>query len=89
VAQGAAPVVWKGSTFAALAFVAIGPSIVAFRCWGLGIAAAGPALASFFANLTPVFAGLMSAALLGELPRWYHGAAFALIVAGIVASSRR
>lgn len=89
VAQGAAPIVWKASTVAALAFVAIGPAIVAYRCWALGIAAGGPALAAFFANLTPVFAALMSAALLGELPRWYHGLAFALIVAGIVVSSRR
>ncbi|HRI19212.1 MAG TPA: DMT family transporter, partial [Burkholderiaceae bacterium] len=89
VAQGTAPIVWNGRTLAALAFVAIGPSIVAYRCWGLGIAAGGPALAAFFANLTPVFAALMSAALLGELPHWYHGLAFALIVAGIVVSSRR
>ena len=88
-AQGAAPMVWNAGVAAALAFVAIGPSIIAYRCWGLGIAAGGPALAAFFANLTPVFAALMSAALLGEVPRWYHGIAFALIVAGIVVSSRR
>jgi drug/metabolite transporter (DMT)-like permease len=34
-----------------------------------------------------VFAGVMSAALLGEAPRWYHAASFALIAAGIVVSS--
>ena len=88
-AAGSPPVVWSGKVAAALAFVAIGPSIIAYRCWGLGIAAGGPALAAFFANLTPVFAALMSAALLGEAPHWYHGLAFALIVAGIVVSSRR
>ena len=88
-AQGAAPMVWNAGVAAALAFVAIGPSIIAYRCWGLGIAACGPALAAFFANLTPVFAALLSAVLLGEAPHWYHGAAFALIVAGIVVSSRR
>ena len=70
-------------------FLAIGPSVLAYRCWGLGVAAVGPALAGFFANLTPLLAALMSAALLGEPPRLYHGAAFALIVGGIVASSRR
>jgi drug/metabolite transporter (DMT)-like permease len=74
---------------AALAFVAIGPSIVAYRCWGLGIAAGGPALAAFFGNLAPVFAALMSAALLGEAPRAFHIIAFALIVAGIVVSTGR
>ena len=49
---------------------------------------AGPAMAGFFANLTPVFAALLSAAFLGELPQAYHALAFALIVAGIWASSR-
>jgi drug/metabolite transporter (DMT)-like permease len=50
---------------------------------------AGPAIAGFFSNLTPLFAALMSAAFLGEMPRTYHALAFALIVGGIVVSSRR
>ncbi len=77
---------WLG---AALLFLAIGPSIVAYRCWGLGIALGGPALAAFFANLTPVFAALLSALLLGEAPRGYHAMAFALIAGGIVVSARQ
>jgi len=88
-AAGAAPVQWGWPLAAALAYVAIGPSLIAYRCWGLGVAQAGPALAAFFANLTPVFAALMSAALLGEWPAWFHGAAFALIVAGIAVSAGR
>ena len=75
--------------WAALAFVAIGPSILAYRSWGLGVALGGPALAAFFANLTPLFAALLSALLLGELPHAYHALAFALIVAGILVSARR
>lgn len=86
---GAEPIRWNGWVVAALVYVAVGPSIVAYRCWGLGVATAGPTVAAFFGNLTPVFAAVLSAALLGEPPRWYHGAAFALIVAGIVVSSRR
>ena len=88
-AAGAPPVVWTGWTLAGLLFVAVGPSIVAYRCWGIGVAAGGPALAAFFSNLTPLFAALLSAAVLGEPPRAYHAAAFALIVAGIVVSSKR
>ena len=72
----------------ALLFVAVGPSIVAYRCWGLGIALGGPALAAFFANLTPLFAALLSALLLGEAPHGYHVLAFAAIVAGIAVSAR-
>ena len=46
-------------------------------------------MAAFFLNLTPLFAALLSALFLGEVPHGYHGAAFALIVGGIVLSSRR
>ena len=75
--------------FAALAFIGIGPAVLAYRCWGSGVQRAGPQAASFFMNLTPLFAALLSAAFLREPPHWYHGAAFALIVGGIVVSSRR
>ena len=81
-------IVWTPWLVAAVLYVAIGPSLIAYRLWGLGVAQAGPALAAFFANLTPLFAALLSAALLGEWPSAFHGVAFALIVAGIVVSSR-
>lgn len=83
-----ARIVWGWPLIATLAFVAVGPAVLAYRCWGLGIQQAGPTAAGFFANLTPVFAAMMSAAFIGELPHLYHGLAFTLIVAGIVVSSR-
>jgi drug/metabolite transporter (DMT)-like permease len=86
---GAGRVQWSWTLAAALAFIAIGPAIVAFRCWSAGVQRAGPTVAGFFINLTPLFAALLSAVFLEELPRWYHGAAFALIVGGIVLSSMR
>jgi drug/metabolite transporter (DMT)-like permease len=75
---------WTGSL---ILFVAIGPSLIAYRCWGLGVNGAGPTVAAFFANFIPLFTALLSAAILGEPPRLFHGAAFALIVAGIWVSS--
>ncbi len=80
---------WGWPLAAALTYVAVGPAIIAYRCWGVGVQKAGPNVAGFFANLTPLFAAIMSAAFLRELPHLYHGAAFALIVGGIVVSSRR
>lgn len=80
---------WSWGLAAALAYVAVGPAIIAYRCWGIGVQRAGPAAAGFFSNLTPLFAAAMSAAMLGEAPGLYHAAAFALIVGGIVVSSRR
>ena len=70
-----------------LLFIAIGPSILAYRCWGLGVQAVGPTVAGFFSNLTPVFAAVWSTLLLGQGPRWYHPLALVLIAAGIVVSS--
>jgi len=74
---------------AAMAFIGIGPAVIAYRCWGTGVQRAGPQAASIFMNLTPLFAALLSAAFLREPPHWYHGAAFVLIVGGILVSSRR
>ncbi|MGH6626789.1 MAG: DMT family transporter [Burkholderiaceae bacterium] len=80
---------WGWPLAAALLYVAIGPAILAYRCWGMGVRQVGPNVAGFFSNLTPLFAALLSAAFLGEPPHAYHAAAFALIVGGIVVSSRR
>jgi len=88
-AAGRTQIAWGLPLAAALLFIAVGPAIVAYRCWGMGVQRAGPAVAGFFSNLTPLFAALLSAAFLGEAPHPYHGAAFVLIVGGIVVSSRR
>ena len=84
-----APIAWTGPVILAVVYVAVGPSIIAYYCWGHGVVRVGPAVAAFFGNLSPLFAALMQAALLREPPRAYHALAFALIVAGIVVSTRR
>ena len=83
-----APTQWSWQLVATILFVAIGPSIIAYRLWGLAVAEAGPAMASIFYNLTPLFAAVLSAAVIGEGPQPFHGVAFGLIVAGIAVSSR-
>ena len=84
-----ARILWSWPLAAALLFIALGPALLAYRCWGAGVSRAGPTLASFFANLTPLFAALLSSALLGETPHAYHVIAFGLLVGGIVVSARR
>lgn len=88
-ALGAAPIQWSWGVGAALLYVSLGASILAYRCWGLGVAEGGPALAGFFNNLTPLFAALLSTLVLGDAPQAYHALAFALIVAGIASSLPR
>jgi drug/metabolite transporter (DMT)-like permease len=88
-ALGAAPIRWSWGLAAALLYVSLGASILAYRCWGLGVAEGGPALAGFFNNLTPLFAALLSTLVLGEVPQLYHALAFLLIAGGIVVSVGR
>ncbi len=81
-------IVWSGSTWAALAYVAILPSIVAYYCWDRGVARVGAVVPVYFANLTPVFAAVLSVLLLGETPRSFHFAALVLILGGIHLAGR-
>jgi hypothetical protein len=71
-----------------LLFIA-GPGHLAYRFWGMGVQRATPAIAGFFGNLIPLFTALLSIPVLGETPHLYHALAFALIVTGIVVSSRK
>jgi len=81
-------IAWSWPLAAALLYVAIGPAIIAMRCWGAGVQRAGPSLGSFFINLTPLFTALLSSAFLGEAPHLYHVLAFGMIVGGIAVSAR-
>ncbi|WP_138516420.1 DMT family transporter [Rhodoferax bucti] len=80
---------WSAWLLAALAFIAVGPAVIAYGAWGAGVSRAGPAVAGFFINLTPLFTAVLSSIFIGEAPRLYHAAAFVLIVSGIVISSRK
>jgi len=86
---GAGNFQWGWPLALTLAYVSVGPAIIAYRCYGLGVQRVGPTVAAFFTNLTPLIAAVLSAAFLGELPKAYHALAFALIVGGIWVSSRR
>jgi drug/metabolite transporter (DMT)-like permease len=81
-------IAWSWPVLAALLYVAIGPAIIAMRCWGAGVQRAGPSLGAFFINLTPLFTALLSSAFLGEAPHLYHVLAFGMIVGGIAVSAR-
>jgi drug/metabolite transporter (DMT)-like permease len=80
---------WGWPLISALAFIAVGPAVIAYGSWGAGVARAGPAVAGFFINLTPLFTAVLSSAFLGDTPKLFHAFAFVLIVSGIVLSSRR
>lgn len=89
--DGQGPPLWPGTrteVWAGLAFMALVPSIVAYRCWALGVAAVGPTTAGLFINLIPVFAALWTALFMGQWPRWYHPVALVMIAGGIAVTAR-
>lgn len=80
---------WSWTLVIAIVYVAVGPGLIAYKIWDVGLRRVGPASAGFIANLAPVFAALLSAIFLGEGPELFHALAFALIVGGIVVSARK
>ncbi|WP_420991539.1 DMT family transporter [Cupriavidus sp. 30B13] len=84
-----APLHLDGKVAAILLYVATVPSLLGYFAWDRAIARAGAQLPVFFFTLTPVFAALMSSALLGDWPRWFHAAGLAAIVGGIWLANRR
>ncbi|MFH0787958.1 MAG: DMT family transporter [Pseudomonadota bacterium] len=78
------PVPFNRSTFLAVGYVAIFPSIVSYFCFNRGVELVGANRAGLFMYLMPVFGSLLAIAFLGESLRWFHGAGVILIAAGIV-----
>ena len=78
-----------GRLYAALAFLAVVPSLGAYFFFDRLVAAAGPARASLTVYLIPLFATLAAWPLLKELPHLYHAAGFAVILAGVAVASMR
>jgi drug/metabolite transporter (DMT)-like permease len=76
------------TNLAALMYVALLPSLVAYYCWDRGVARAGAVLPMYFVNLTPVFAGLLSYVFLSEPIGAYHLVGGALILVGIHLANR-
>lgn len=72
-----------------LAFVVIGPSILSQLFFMRAIELIGPGRAGVFVNLVPVFAPLLTVAILGEQLALYHGLALALVLGGIWIAERR
>jgi drug/metabolite transporter (DMT)-like permease len=76
------------ANLAALAYVVLLPSIVAYYCWDRGVARAGAVLPMYFTNLTPVFAALLATFFLAEPIGVHHFVGGALILFGIHLANR-
>ena len=81
-------VTFDAQTVSAVLYVAIFPSIIAIYMINAGIFIIGPARASVYNYLQPLFVAILAVPLLGEEVHWYHPVAFALVMVGIMVSSR-
>jgi len=84
-AWGGERVVWGAGALAAMAYVAVFPSVVAYLMFNRGVELIGAARAGQFINLMPLFGAVLAVLLLGEPLAAYHLIGGALIVAGVVA----
>jgi drug/metabolite transporter (DMT)-like permease len=79
----------SAKTAGAIAYLAIFPSLIAYICWNHAVPLVGPNVAGFFNPLIPVFGTLFAVLFLGEQLLLYHLAGFALVLGGVVLTSKR
>lgn len=82
IAAGHYPV-WDAPAFAALAYIMIFPSLIAYLFYNRGVEMIGPNRASPFYHLIPIFGSALAILFLGERPYLYHAAGYALVLTGI------
>lgn len=86
---GGRRIVVAPESFAALAYVAVFPSLIAYALFNRGVELIGPARAGIFLNLMPVFGAGLAMTFLGERFTPAHAFGFLLIGAGILLTRNR
>ncbi len=77
------------SAWLAIGFVAVFSSAIAHALWVRGVASIGPNRASVFIHLMPLFGAALAITFLGEEIASYHVLGAALVLVGVILSSRR
>jgi drug/metabolite transporter (DMT)-like permease len=76
-------------TLAAVGYIAIFPSVVAYICLTRGVELIGANRSGIFLHMIPLFGALLAIGLLGEPLRVFHVIGFALILCGVALASRK
>lgn len=80
---------WNWSNAAAVAYVAVGSSVVATVFYAASVRRLGAGQASLSIHLIPVFGAFMSAFLLGEAIHFYHWLGMMMILVGLAFATLR
>lgn len=76
-------IAWSPATIAAIAYVAVLPSVAAYAMFNAAVARLGPGPAGQAINLMPVLGAFLAAATLGEPLHGYHFVGMALVLVGL------
>jgi drug/metabolite transporter (DMT)-like permease len=82
-----APLTWR--SIAAIAYVSVFPSILAYLCFNRGVQLIGANRSGPFLHLVPLFGAVLAILFLGERPGPHHGVGAVLIVGGVLLASRQ
>jgi drug/metabolite transporter (DMT)-like permease len=74
---------------AAVLYIAIGTSVLAYICWNRAVAVVGANTAGFTIHLLPAFGTLLAILFLGERFAAFHAAGIAAILAGVLIATRK
>jgi drug/metabolite transporter (DMT)-like permease len=74
---------------AALLYIGIAASVIAFICWNRGVELVGANAAGFTLHLLPAFGTLLAIAFLGEAFHGFHAAGVATILTGVLLATWR
>jgi drug/metabolite transporter (DMT)-like permease len=74
---------------AAVAYVAIFPSLLAYIFYNRSVELLGAGRAGLYLFLIPVFGAILAVILLGEKLHFYHAVGFVMIIGGVLIGSRR
>ena len=80
---------FDAQTLAAITYVSIFPSVLAYICFNRGVELIGANRAGICLHLVPLFGAVLAIALLDEQPRAYHFIGIALILAGVTLAARK
>lgn len=76
-------------SFAAIAYTAVFPSLLAYLCFNRGVELIGAALAGQSVHLLPMMGSVLAVVFLGEAFELFHAAGIVLIMGGITLASWR
>ncbi len=77
------------TSLAAIAYVAIFPSLLSYLCYNRGVQLVGANRSAPFFHLIPVFGSVMAILFLGERMQLFHVIGYVLVLAGVVVAARK